>query len=246
MKAFFLSDIHIKDPQESNSQTLLLFLSQILKDPEATHLFLVGDIFDLWVEDHQYFKHRYHDIVEAIQACVHKGIEVHYFEGNHDLYLKKFWQDQVGAKVHEGPTTFDLGPWKVRVEHGDQMNPEDRGYLWLRWFLRTKAMSLVAKNMPQPLIRKIGESASTASRSYSSRGNETFKDKVRKMNRNYAEKVYGEGLGFDFIISGHTHVQDDYAFERSGKTARSINLGSWFEEPKALVLNKEKAIFSSI
>ena len=93
IKAWFISDIHLKNEQESNSEKLLLFLHSLENGQrQASHLFLVGDIFDLWIHNHSYFIEKFPKIVNAIRVVVKKGIEVHYFEGNHDLYLKKYWQ----------------------------------------------------------------------------------------------------------------------------------------------------------
>ena len=136
IRAWFLSDIHIRTENESNSEKLLLFLHSLENEKnKATHLFLVGDIFDLWIYDHSYFVEKFPKIVNAIRVIVQKGIEVHYFEGNHDLYLKRFWQQEVGVKVHDGPVFFNLGSKKFRVEHGDLMNPDDRGYFFLKSIL---------------------------------------------------------------------------------------------------------------
>ena len=86
-KAYFLSDLHLRSSEESNSQKLLLFLRHLQENPESfSHLFLVGDIFDLWIHSHKYFIDKYSEIVEAIRAVVDSGNEVHYFEGNQFLY----------------------------------------------------------------------------------------------------------------------------------------------------------------
>lgn len=239
IKAYFVSDIHIKDPQESNSQKLLLFLHQLENEKDsASHLFLVGDIFDLWIHNHIYFVDKYIKIVNAIRAVVAKGIEVHYFEGNHDLYLTRFWQQDVGVRVHDGPVYFNLGSKKVRVEHGDFMNPEDKGYLFLRRVLRTFPVSQIAKNLPGPTVQWIGNRASQASRHYTSHQKKMEDAAVRKFMHEYAEDVVQERF-FDYLISGHTHVRDEYAFSYDGEEVISINLGSWFEDQKVLCLTEE-------
>ena len=64
-KGYFVSDIHIRDPLESNSEKLLLFLHQLKNDKDCSHLFLVGDIFDLWSYNHRYFVKKYARLVDA-------------------------------------------------------------------------------------------------------------------------------------------------------------------------------------
>ena len=246
IKAYFLSDIHIHDVEESNSQKLLLFLYALEKQShKVSHLFLVGDIFDLWIHKHKYFVAKFLKIVNAISVLVKKGIEVHYFEGNHDFHLKQFWQQEVGVKVHDGPAFFFIGDYKIRLEHGDFMNPDDRAYLFLRAFLRSKPMSFVAKHMPGFFLQWIGERASGLSRHYSSRPDKFSEENIRKFMHDYAKKRVRERF-FDYLITGHTHVRDVYEFNEREKKVYSINLGSWFKDQKVLILDESGHRFQDI
>ena len=128
VKAVFVSDVHLGSLSEPRSILFLNFLKDLKKDSELTHLFLVGDIFDLWIGRHSYFRKKYRDVIDAIIALKNQGVEIHYFEGNHDLYLKDFWGADLDIFVYAEKHEFKLGETLVRVEHGDQMDPEDRGY----------------------------------------------------------------------------------------------------------------------
>ena len=245
IQAYFLSDIHIKSVEESNSEKLLLFLHELQNDKDCTHLFLVGDIFDLWIYNHSYFLKKYARLIDGIRGLVRKGIEVHYFEGNHDLYLRKFWQQDVGVQVHEGPYYFSLGKWVVRVEHGDFMNPEDKGYLFLRKLLRSLPVKTLAKNLPGQVVKSIGEKSSRASRHYTSNQKKMSEDSIKSFMRTYAEEVFQE-KAFDLFIAGHTHVFDEYSFSAEGKEAQAVNLGSWFDVQKCFVIEQNTFGFKDI
>lgn len=246
IKAYFLSDIHIKSVEESNSEKLLLFLHSLENGSrQCTHLFLVGDIFDLWIHDHRYFVDKFLKIVNAIKVVVSQGIEVHYFEGNHDIHLKKFWQQEVGVKVHDGPVFFNLGHHKIRVEHGDFMNPDDKGYLFLRKFLRSGPMTFVAQNLPGQAVQWVGDRASRASRHYTSNQKSLHESKVKEIMRTYADSVIQDQF-FDYLITGHTHVRDIYEFDCNGEQVFSINLGSWFDDQKALLVDENGHQFVDI
>ena len=246
IKAYFLSDIHIQNMEESNSEKLLLFLCALGdKSCQVTHLFLVGDIFDLWIHKHKYFVAKFLKIVNAISNLVGKGVEVHYFEGNHDFHLKQFWQQEVGVRVHDGPAFFTLGHYKLRVEHGDFMNPNDKAYLLLRSFLRSKPVDFFLKSTPGFFIQWVGEKASEISRYYSSGPRRLDEKGIRAFMNNYAREVIRESF-FDYLITGHTHVRDIYSFNEKGKKVYSINLGSWFTEQKTLVLDESGHRFQSI
>jgi len=61
------------------------------------------------------------------------------------------------------------------------------------------------------------------------------------MIRAHAHRVYNEA-SFDLIISGHMHVKDDFEFQINNNKVRSINLGSWFEEPQVLKIENKKKL----
>jgi UDP-2,3-diacylglucosamine hydrolase len=97
-EAYFLSDIHLKRLDQPEARILLGFLQEIGPRVQATHLFLVGDIFDFWIGGHEYFVRKFSPIADHLRRIVSSGVEVHYFEGNHDLYLQAFWQDRLGIR----------------------------------------------------------------------------------------------------------------------------------------------------
>ncbi|MEK7356174.1 MAG: UDP-2,3-diacylglucosamine diphosphatase, partial [Bdellovibrionota bacterium] len=169
--AYFVSDLHLTSGDDPRSQTFLRFLAGLHEAAKAggekspTHLFLVGDVFDLWIGSHSYFVGRFATVVDAIRLLVRDGVEVHYFEGNHDLHLRKFWQDDVGVRVHPDAETFELAGKRVRVEHGDLINPDDKGYLFLRGFLRSGPMRTIALGLPSTIVRAIATPTITQSSS---------------------------------------------------------------------------------
>ena len=245
MKAFFISDLHLKDSNEPSSKTLLGFLfhleKTLISEQPATHLFLVGDIFDLWIASHPYFVEKFRAIVDQLKKLKNLGLEIHYFEGNHDLYLKDFWQAQGGIQVHSKAKTFQLGSHQVRIEHGDLINPDDKGYLFLYRFLRTEPLPWLAKNLPGSLVKVIGEHASGASREYTSNAKRLHEEKIKELIRAHVLRIKDQK--FDLIVSGHVHVRDDQMIEVEGRKIRSINLGAWFDHPKIFVLSDQEAKF---
>lgn len=248
LKAVFVSDLHLSGPGDPKTE----LFTRWLRNLPATHVFLVGDIFDLWVADHDYFAAKFAGVVSAIRALVARGVEVHYFEGNHDLHLAKFWRDDVGARVHPNAATFELNGVKVRVEHGDLINPNDRGYLFLRAFLRSAPLTFLAHHLPDRIVGAIGESASRASRDYTSNAKSKPVEEIRALIRAHARaRAGGDTFArpsepFDLIVTGHVHVADDFTFEIDGREVRSVNLGSWFEAPRALVLDPSGVRFEDI
>ncbi len=237
---YFLSDLHIQKMDSERAQNFIKFL-QTLNKENCKKIFLVGDIFDLWIGEHDYFLKHYTPIIQEIHRLVNLGIEIHYFEGNHDLYLKSFWQDIMNCQVHADELDIEIENTKIHLEHGDKANPEDKGYMFLRWFLRTKAIDKSVNNLPSDWVEFIGRKAAKASRSYTS---------SLKWDRKEVLHKYVHGLAqnndFDVIITGHLHIFDDYQFTENNKTRRSINLGSWYDSTRYLKLENAQFSFHEV
>ncbi len=238
MQAWFVSDIHLKDINERNSVILLRFLHSLLEDSKTTHLFLLGDIFDLWFGDSIVFQRKFQALIDAIADLKRKGVEVVYFEGNHDLHMQKFWEEKLAIPVWDDFRIYSLGPYQVRLEHGDFINPNDEAYLKFRKFMRSEGMKKVADWLPGRIIDELGTRASKLSRQHSSGYRRDSEEFLRQMIRKFAE-TRSQQSPFDYIITGHMHVRDEYTFESEGRKKISINLGSWFDEPCALMLSEQ-------
>lgn len=238
MDSYFLSDLHLKSINERNGQTLLRFLHS-LKSKDPVRLFFLGDIFDLWVSGHEIFKKKYRDMLEIIEVLKNQGGEIYFFEGNHDLHIHPYWRDELGAQVFTDAEIFDLDGLKVRCEHGDLINLNDKNYLKLRKFLRNPIVEKIGHQVPGEFWLGLGDILSPLSRQKSSKYRKTNQSKLIQMIRDHAQRVYVQ-QPFDLIVSGHMHVRDDYTFEVNSKPIRSINLGSWFDEAKIIKLKDKK------
>jgi UDP-2,3-diacylglucosamine hydrolase len=237
MQAWFVSDLHLKDLNERNSIILLRFLHSLAANPKATHLFLLGDIFDLWVGGSAVFQKKFQNIVDEIVALKRKGIEVVYFEGNHDVHVKNFWENKFSIPVWTSAQVYQLGPYKVHLEHGDLMNPDDKAYLRYRSIIRQPGTDILADLIPGKLLDEAGNLASRISRKKSHVRRNAQQEQIRKTIHTYADQAFAKDP-FDYMITGHMHVRDEYEIKDNGKSGLSINLGSWFEETLALCLDE--------
>jgi UDP-2,3-diacylglucosamine hydrolase len=231
MSAFFVSDVHLSRMASPTGEALLSLVKRATK--EATLFIILGDLFDLWVGSGSAFKKEYAPLIEEFKK-LKKKCPIYYFEGNHDFQLKKFWEDELGFKIFPRPHEFEFGGLKIRAEHGDEINREDHGYLFLRWFLRTPPLRFLINIAPSKLVLAIGQRASLVSRDYTSK----LPNSSLQIFRDYAQALRKE-KDFDVLVTGHTHVADDFIFTESGNIARLINLGSWFDGPHYLKISPQ-------
>ncbi len=233
-KAFVISDVHLKKMATPNGAAILHLIQKAQSDVQM--FIILGDLFDLWLGQGDYFKREYAPLIEEIKILT-KTCRVIFFEGNHDLHLKKFWEKELGVEVYTSPQMIEFGGMKIWAEHGDEINREDRDYLFLRWVLRSRPIELLIYSLPSKISAFIGNRASKASRAYTAQIVNNSKQTVR----DYAQKLRLTH-DFDLCLVGHTHVMDDFKFEteKSGKissSGRLINLGSWYESPCYLEIN---------
>ncbi|MGH8221770.1 MAG: UDP-2,3-diacylglucosamine diphosphatase [Woeseiaceae bacterium] len=232
-RAYFVSDLHITSPDDDRARLFIGFLRSLKGDRDLSHLFLMGDVFDLWLAAHAYFVDRYRTLIDEFVRLRDEGTQIHYFEGNHDLHLRRFWEDELGMTVHEGPIYLELCGRTLRLEHGDQMDRGDRGYRFLRWFLRTPPIRFLICHLPGALVARLGERASAASRAYTSETKTLAADVAIRVIRRHAERA-NAAKPYDLLVSGHLHVRDDHTFHDRGRPVRSVNLGSWLDRPCCL------------
>lgn len=239
VSAWFLSDLHLKDINERSGNILLRFLSDLDQGRKpCTHLFLLGDIFDLWIGDHDFFYEKFKPLIDLISHLKEKGVNVQYFEGNHDVHVKKFWEGRYGIPCHTWAEYFDVGEFKVRIEHGDLMNLEDKAYQRLRKFVRLSPLEFLAYKVPGSLWNEFGVRASQISRHFSGKLREDKQEFLRNLIRDHAQKSFQE-RAFDFIVTGHMHVRDEFQFQVGDRKVKSFNLGSWFDQARVLHLGSQ-------
>ncbi len=244
IRALFVSDIHISSNEDPKCLLFEQFLDRCLILP-ATDIFLVGDIFDFWIADRPFLIRTYGRVIEKIVQLKAAGIRLHYFEGNHDLDLRGFWQGRLGVEVHSQAEFFKIGSFNVRVEHGDQMDPEDSGYLFLRWLLRTQPMVALGRKLPEFLIRWLGRRASLTSRAYTTQVKVASDETARLKIRTHAKRIYA-AKAFDILVSGHVHVSDNFVHNSDSGTFRSVNLGTWLKQPVVFEITESIAALKTL
>lgn len=234
MQAYFISDLHLKSMEERNSQKLLRFLLSLWQQPQGTvtQLCFVGDIFDLWVSNHEVFVKRWNPIIKAIESLVKKHrTQLIYFEGNHDVHIAPFWEKKMGATVLTEPLTGLFGPWVIHMAHGDLINKNDKKYLKFRAKIRSRFIKFMAHNLPGGFWDWAGKKMSAASAKHSRIERLDQQDHLRILIRDYAKEI-AQRDRCNFVITGHFHIQDEYAFDNDGVEVKSVNLGTWIDNPK--------------
>lgn len=230
VEAWFISDIHLKTPEERNGQILLRFLHSLRKEnPSQVHLFMLGDIFDLWVGGHDYFGNKFKELTTALSELKQAGARITFIEGNHDVHVEGYFQKKLGIEVFVEAQYYTIDGKVIRVEHGDLINLNDEKYIKYRATIRNPRIKPLGNILPGRFWDYLGNKASKKSRERSGHYRASNEDQLVKMIRSHVFTAFKD-KPFDYIISGHMHVFDDHLEHVEGHHVRSINLGSWFED----------------
>jgi UDP-2,3-diacylglucosamine hydrolase len=137
-KIYFLSDFHLGAPNYQSSlqreKKIVSFLESIRQSASA--IFIVGDIFDFWYEYKQVVPKGYVRLLGKLAEITDSGIPIHFFVGNHDMWMRNYFQKELNMAVYFEPKTFEWKGKKLFIAHGDGLGPEDHGYKFIKSIFR--------------------------------------------------------------------------------------------------------------
>jgi len=226
-KVYFISDAHLGIANGKTEELIVDFLRSI-KD-ETSHLYIVGDLFDFWLEYKYAIPSVYLKTLSALLELSQSGVKIVYLPGNHDFWMLDFLEQQAGVKLAGEYLDIEHSGKKIHLFHGDGLAYGDHGYRMLKKLFRCKPLIWLYRLLPVDLAYRIAHRSSHVSRQYTSK-----KPKELQGYYDYAEAKIK--AGYDAVIMGHTHVPE--IKELSG--GLYINSGDWLYHNSYIVLSEGK------
>lgn len=226
-KIYFLSDFHLGAPNAEASlvreKRICRFLDICKKD--AAEIFILGDLFDFWFEYSTVVPKGYVRILGKLAELTDSGIKIHFFVGNHDMWMKNYFQTELNIPVYFEPDSFVFNNKKFLIGHGDGLGPGDKGYKMMKKVFRHPVAKWMFGVLPPYLGIGLANYFSSKSRAKAGLTDEKFLGEDNEWLVIYSkEKLAGEH--FDYFIFGHRHLPID--IELPGDS-RYINLGEWIK-----------------
>ena len=113
-KIYFSSDNHLGAPSHSESlgreKIFISWLDHIKADAHA--IFLLGDLFDFWFEYREVVPKGFVRTLGKLAELRDSGIEIFYFVGNHDLWMKDYFKKELNIPVFHKPQSFNFNEKK--------------------------------------------------------------------------------------------------------------------------------------
>lgn len=231
-KIYFVSDVHLglsteQSERDKQDQFFISWLDSVSEDAEK--IFLLGDIFDFWFEHRNTVPNYYGRVLSKLRELVDKGIEIHFFVGNHDMWTFGYLQNQIGLIIHHQPEEFTLCNKKIVMGHGHNLKIDEPFSLKLMNFIFTsKTLYNIATTLIHAdLMMWFGRQWSRSSR-YSKNISHYFKGEKEYLTI-YCNRYLKEHSDVDYFVFGHYHTPISYPLLDSNSTL--YILSSWVTKP---------------
>lgn len=228
-KVFFASDFHLGAPDYQASrkreEKIIRWLSSIQDDAAA--IFLLGDIFDFWFEYEKVIPKGFVRFIAKITALRDAGIPVFFFTGNHDLWMKDYFTEELDIPVFHNPIEMEINHKKFLLGHGDGLGPGDEKYKFLKKIFTNSICQWLFKWLHPDIGIALAHKWSKNSRVSNNLKNvDEFKGREGEWLWEYCRTVEMK-MHFDYYIFGHRHLPLELPV---GEDSMYINLGEWVNQ----------------
>jgi UDP-2,3-diacylglucosamine hydrolase len=224
-KVYFLSDFHLGAPDKEQSlmreKKLIRFLDEI--QSSAAAVFIVGDLFDFWYEYRTVVPKGYVRILGKLAQLTDAGIPLYFFVGNHDMWMKDYFQKELNIPVYFEPKDFEFNGKKFHIGHGDGLGPGDHGYKMLKKIFRNPVCQWLFGILPPFIGIGIANYMSHRSRAQTGATEEQFLGEENEWLIIYCKELLQKSF-YDFFVFGHRHLPINH---RLTEKSTYINLGDW-------------------
>jgi UDP-2,3-diacylglucosamine hydrolase len=224
-KIYFLSDFHLGAPTNEQSlvreKKVIRFLDEIKHS--AACIFIVGDLFDFWYEYRTVVPKGYVRILGKLAELTDAGIFIHFFVGNHDMWMKDYFQKELSIPVYFEPKDFEFNGKKFHIGHGDGLGPGDHGYKMLKKIFRNPVCQWLFGILPPFIGMGVANFMSRRSRAQTGAVEEIFLGEDKEWLIIYCKELLQKNF-YDFFVFGHRHLPIHH---RLTEKSTYINLGDW-------------------
>jgi UDP-2,3-diacylglucosamine hydrolase len=220
---YFISDAHLTFDTSTKEKVLADFLFSLQN--KASHLYIIGDLFDFWFEYKHAVPAAYLRTLATLRALVDSGMQITYLPGNHDFWMGDYLAKQAGVRLAGDSVDIEHQGKKIHLYHGDGLAYGDKAYRIMKKLFRFKPNIWLYRQLPVDLAYRLAHKTSA-----NSRERNHSKDKDLQGYYDYAKAKINSG--FDAVIMGHTHFPE---IKQLGK-GQYINTGDWIDHFSYVVL----------
>ncbi len=226
-KVYFASDQHLGAPNKEKSfpreLKFINWLNEIKKDAEA--IFLLGDLFDFWFEYKTVVPKGFVRVLGKLAEIKDSGIPIYFFVGNHDLWMRDYFETELNIPVYHAPKEFKINNQLFLIGHGDGLGPHDKGYKRMKKVFTFPLFKWMFRWLHPDLGVKLGQYMSVKNKLISGDEDAKFLGEDNEWLVQYCKRKL-ETKHYDYFVFGHRHLPLDIELKNNSKY---INLGDWIQ-----------------
>jgi UDP-2,3-diacylglucosamine hydrolase len=223
-KIYFASDFHLGlnagYPAIEREKLVVKWLNEVAAD--AREIYLLGDIFDFWWEYKLVVPRGFTRFLGTISSITDSGIPVHFFTGNHDMWVGDYMSKECGMIVHTEPFSTEFDGRIFHLAHGEGLGTNDRMFRILLRIFHNKPLRALYSSLHPSIGVGFGLRWSLSSRLGKGITKEFLGEEKEDLIR------YSKGIAsnqkFDYFIYGHRHLAMRFPLKEGGEI---IFLGDW-------------------
>jgi UDP-2,3-diacylglucosamine hydrolase len=247
-KTYFASDFHLgidgRLTSRERERQIVRWLDEIARD--AAELYLVGDVFDYWFEYGRVVPKGYIRLLGKLAELRDGGLPIYYFTGNHDMWMFRYLEDELGIPVYRQPIMRELGGKRFFIGHGDGLGPGDYGYKFIKAVFSNPACQWLFERLHPNFGIWLMDFFSGTSRKAASHQAASHKASPPEAEFYGEEKErliqfcneHSTETDVDYFIFGHRHLPIDFTLKN--EKSRYINLGDWIDYNSYAVFDGNK------
>jgi UDP-2,3-diacylglucosamine hydrolase len=240
---YFISDFHLGIPNRLSSldreRKIVRWLDTVKSDAQS--IYLLGDVFDYWFEYREAVPKGYVRILGKLAELSDAGIELHYFTGNHDMWVFDYLPSEIGLTIHRKPIIKEYNGKRFFLGHGDGLGPGDHGYKFIKAIFANPFCQWLFARLHPNFGLGVMRYFSRKSRLATGTEDEIFKGEDKEWLVLFCKEELKKER-YDYFIFGHRHLPIDLQLPEA---SRYINLGEWLHhymyarfDGKTLQLNR--------
>ncbi|MGX5174510.1 UDP-2,3-diacylglucosamine diphosphatase [Aliikangiella sp. IMCC44653] len=217
-----ISDLHLCEEQPHLSELFLHFMQTIA--PNYSQLYVLGDLFEVWVgDDHQSPFNL--TIIDEFKKYSQTSGELFFMLGNRDFLLGDEFCQQTGGNLLSEPYITTWFEQKICLLHGDSLCTDDVEYQQFRNMVR--APQWQQKFLSQPLANRLAYAESVRQQSQAQQKQKT--NQIMDVNSAAVEELVKQ-TQCDRLIHGHTHRENCHQLTVNNKPVERIVLSDWGQQ----------------
>jgi UDP-2,3-diacylglucosamine hydrolase len=229
MATLFASDLHLDSESPWAIDAFLAFLAGPARQADA--LYLLGDIFEVWVGDDDDNPDNAR-VCDALRALCSAGVATYAIHGNRDFLLGDAFSRRTGVKLLPDPVLTELYGIPTLLSHGDVFCTEDPAYQQLRSTVREPEWQRRFLALPLATRRSLASAARAGSKAHTQRTIPTIMD----VNPDAVIRAF-RATGARRLIHGHTHRPAMHPDVLDGEKTERVVLAPWYETASCLAVD---------